>query len=79
MSVALVIYFVARSLGSPTSAAIVSSYGLGLLLNFALLTIAIIAWIQLRKKIDNGETVSMLIKGLGYPFIAFVVTLILGN
>jgi hypothetical protein len=79
MSVALVIYFVGRSLGSPTSAAIVRSYGSGLLLNFALLTIAIITWIRVRKKIDNGETVSMLIKGLGYPFIAFVVSLILGN
>jgi hypothetical protein len=79
MSVALVIYFVARSLGSPTSAAIVSSYGLGLLLNFALLTIAVITWIRLRKKIDNGATFSMLIVGLGYPFIAFFVTLILGS
>jgi len=79
MSVALVLYFVARSLGSPTSAAIVSSYGLGLLLNFALLTIAVITWIWLRKKIDNGETFAMLIVGLGYPFLAFVATLILGN
>jgi hypothetical protein len=79
MSVALVVYFVARSLGSPTSAAIVSSYGLGLLLNFALLTIAVITWIRLRKKIDNGATFSMLIVGLGYPLIAFVVSLILGN
>lgn len=79
MSVALVIYFVARSLGSPTSTAIVRSYGSGLLLNFALLTIAVITWIRVRKKIDNGETVSMLTKGLGYPFIAFVVSLLLGN
>ncbi len=79
MSVALVIYFVARSFGSPTSAAIVSSYGLGLLLNFALLTIAIITWIRLRKKIDNGATFSMLIAGLGYPLIGFVVVAILGN
>ncbi len=79
MSVVLVIYFVARSLGSPTSAAIVSSYELGLLLNFALLTTAVITWIRLRKKIDNGETMSMLIVGLGYPFMAFVVSLILGN
>jgi hypothetical protein len=79
MSVVLVIYFVARSLGSPTSAAIVSSYGLGLLLNFALLTIAVITWIRLRKKIDNGETMSMLIVGLGYPFMAFVVVAILGS
>jgi hypothetical protein len=79
MSAGLVIYFVARSLGSPTSAAIVSSYGLGLLLNFALLTIAVITWIRLRKKIDSGETFSMLIAGLGYPFIAFVVTLIFGS
>ncbi len=79
MSVALVIYFVGRSFGSPSSAAIVSSYGLGLLLNFALLTIAIITWIRLRKKIDNGATLSMLIAGLGYPFIAFVVVAILSN
>lgn len=79
MSVALVIYFVARSLGSPTSAAIVSSYGIGLLLNFALFTIAVITWIRLRKKIDNGATFSMLIAGLGYPLIAFVATAILGS
>src|SRR5258708_18219100 len=79
MSVALVLYFVASSLGSPTSAAIVSSYGLGLLLNFALLTIAIVTWMRLRKKIDNDETFSMLIAGLGYPFIAFVGLLILGS
>ena len=79
MSVVLVIYFVARSLGSPTSAAIVSSYELGSLLNFALLTTAVITWIRLRKKIDNGETFAMLIVGLGYPFLAFVATLILGN
>src|SRR5882724_6317008 len=79
MSVALVIYFVARSFGSPISAAIVSSYGLGLLLNFALLTIAIITWIRLRKKIDNGATFSMLIAGLGYPLIAFFVVAILSN
>jgi len=79
MSVALVLYFVARSLGSPTSAAIVSLYGLGLLLNFVLLTIAIITWIRLRKKIDNDATFSMLIAGLGYPFIAFVGLLILGS
>jgi len=50
-----------------------------LLLNFALLTIAVITWIWLRKKIDNGETFAMLIVGLGYPFLAFVATLILGN
>jgi hypothetical protein len=79
MSVALVIYFVARSLGSPTSAAIVSSYGSGLLLNFALFTIAVITWIRLRKQIDNSATFSMLIVGLGYPLIAFVVSLIVGN
>jgi hypothetical protein len=79
MSVVLVIYFVARSLGSPTSAAIVSSYGLALLLNFALFAIAVITWIRLRKQIDNGATVSMLAAGLGYPLIAFVVLLILGN
>jgi hypothetical protein len=79
MSVALVIYFVARSLGSPTSAGIVSSYGLALLLNFALFTIAVITWIRLRKKIDNNATFSTLIAGLGYPFLAFVVTLILGS
>ena len=79
MSVALVIYFVARSLGSPTSAAIVSAYELGLLLNFALLTTAVIIWIRLRKKIDNGATFSTLIAGLGYPLIAFVVIAILGN
>jgi len=79
MSVALVIYFVARSFGSPISAAIVSSYGLGVLLNFALLTIAIITWIRLRKKIDNGATFSMLIAGLGYPLIAFFVVAILSN
>jgi hypothetical protein len=79
MSVVLVIYFVARSLGSPTSTAIVSSYGLGLLLNFALFTIAVITWIRLRKKIDNGATFSMLIIALGYPFLAFLVTLIFGS
>ena len=79
MSLALVIYFVGRSFGSPSSAAIVSSYGLGLLLNFALLTIAIITWIRLRKKIDNGATFSMLIAGLGYPFMAFFVVAILSN
>jgi len=79
MSVALVIYFVARSLGSPTSAGIVRSYGLALLLNFTLFTIAVITWIRLRKKIDNGATVSMFIAGLGYPLIAFVVTAIFGN
>jgi len=79
MSVVLVIYFVARSLGSPTSAAIVRSYGLGLLLNFALFTVAVITWIRLRKKIDNGATFSMLIAGLGYPLIAFVVVAILAN
>jgi hypothetical protein len=79
MSVVLVIYFVARSLGSPTSAAIVRSYGLGLLLNFALLTTAVITWIRLRKQIDNDATVSMLAAGLGYPLIAFVVVAILGN
>jgi len=50
-----------------------------LLLNFALLTIAIITWIRLRKKIDNDATFSMLIAGLGYPFIAFVVVAILSN
>jgi hypothetical protein len=79
MSVVLVIYFVARSLGSPTSAVIISSYGLGLLLYFALLTTAVITWILLRKKIDNGETFAMLVVGLGYPFLAFVATLILGS
>jgi hypothetical protein len=79
MSVVLVIYFVGRSLGSPTSAAIVRSYGLGLLLNFALFAIAVITWIRLRKKIDNGATFSMLIAGLGCPLIAFVVVAILGN
>lgn len=79
MSVALVIYFVARSLGSPTSTAIVNSYGLGLLLNFALFTIAVIAWIRLRKKIDNSATSSMLLAGLGYPLIAFVVVAIVGS
>ncbi len=79
MSVVLVIYFVARSLGSPTSAAIVSLYGLALLLNFALFAIAVITWIRLRKQIDNGATVSMLAVGLGYPFIAFVVVAILGS
>jgi hypothetical protein len=79
MSVALAIYFVARSLGSPTSTAIVSSYGFALLLNFALFTIAVITWIRLRKQIDNGATVSMLIAGLGYPFMAFVVMAILSN
>jgi len=79
MSIALVIYFVARSLGSPTSTAIVSSYGLALLLNFALFTIAVITWIRLREKIDNGATFSLLLAGLGYPLIAFVVVAILGN
>ena len=79
MSVALVIYFVARSLGSPTSSGIVSSYGLALLLNFALFTIAVITWIRLRNKIDNDATFSTLIAGAAYPFLAFVVTLMLGN
>ena len=79
MSVVLVIYFVARSLGSPTSTAIVNSYVLGLLLNCALFTIAVIAWIRLRKMIDNGETFSMLLAGLGYPLIAFVVVAIFSN
>ena len=79
MSVALAIYFVARSLGSPTSSAIVRLYGSGLLLNFALLAIAVITWIRLRKKIDNGATISMLIAGVGYPLIAFAVTLMLGS
>jgi hypothetical protein len=79
MSVALAIYFVARSLGSPTSTGIVSSYGLALLLNFALLTIAIITWIRLRKQIDNDATFSMLFAGLAYPFMVFIVTLILGS
>ena len=79
MSVALAVYFVARSLGSPTSAAIVRSYGLGLLLNFALLTIAVITWIRLRKKIDNGATFEMLIAGLGYPLMAFIVVAIFSN
>ena len=79
MSVVLVIYFVARSLASPTSKAIVTSYGSSLLLNFALLTIAVITWIRLRKKIDNGDTFSMLAAGLGYPWIAFVVVLIFAS
>jgi hypothetical protein len=79
MSVALAIYFVGRSLGSPTSAAIAWSYGLALLLNFALFTIAVIAWIRLRKQIDSNAAFPMLIAGLGYPLLAFIVVAILGN
>ena len=79
MLVALAVYFAARSFGSPNSAAIVSSYGLGLLLNLALFTTAIITWIRLRKTIDNSATFSMLVAGLGYPFLAFLAVGLLAN
>ena len=78
MLVALVFYLAARSVGFH-SAVPVSAYEASLLLNFALLTIAVITWIRLRKRIDNGATVSPFMFGLGYPFLAFVVMAIVSN
>jgi hypothetical protein len=78
MLVALVIHFVARSLGSTTPAPI-GAYKVELLLDFALLTIAVITWIRLRKRIDNSAAFSMLVLGLGYPFFAFCFVVVLGH
>jgi hypothetical protein len=78
MSVALAIYFVARSLGSTTPAP-VGAYKVGLLLNFVLLAIAVSTWIRLRKKFDNSVAFSMLVFGFGYPFFAFCFVALLGH
>ena len=79
MIVVLLVYFVARSLGAPTSTAIVSLYGLALLFNLTLFAIAVITWTRLRKSIDNGATTSMLFTGLVFPFVGFVVVAIFSN
>jgi hypothetical protein len=78
MSVALTIYFVLRSFGLSTPAP-VAAYKVELLLNFALLAIAVYTWIRLRNKIDHSVAFSMLVLGFGYPFIAFCSVLVLAQ
>jgi hypothetical protein len=78
MLVALTIYFVLRSFGFTTPAP-VAAYKVELLLNFALLAIAVNTWIRLRNKIDQRAAFSMLALGFGYPFFAFCFVLVLGH
>lgn len=78
MSAALIIYFVVRSFGLTTPAPL-GAYKLELLLNLALLIIAVNTWIRWRNRIDKNVAFSMLAFGGCYPFFAFCFILVLGH
>jgi hypothetical protein len=78
MSVALAIYFFLRSFEATTPAPM-RAYEIALLLNVALLAIAVHTWIRLRTKIDHSTAFSTLALGFAYPFLAFCFVLVLAH